>query len=240
MSDHQTAEKRERILVVDDEWKMRNLLKVLLFPHFDVAEAEDGPKALTLLEKQSFGLIILDLMMPGMSGWEVCERIRETRQVPILMLTARGDIKDKVEGFSAGADDYLVKPFDSEELIVRAKALIRRSHASGSSTVADMIEVADLKINRLERFVYAGDTVLDLTPKEFDLIELLSSNDKIIFTRDMLMNRVWGTDKIREVRTADTHIKNLREKFRKSGLSFNPIRTVWGKGYKFQHPDTDR
>ena len=229
---------REKILIVDDEWNMRNLLKVLLFPHFDTEEAGDGASALALLEKKSYSLIILDLMMPGLNGWEVCERIREKRQVPILMLTARGDTKDKVEGFAAGADDYLVKPFDSEELVARAQALIRRSRAIIGHTAESLIEVADLKIDRLARLTYVKETEIELTPKEFDLIELLATNDKIIFTRDMLMNRIWGIDKERDVRTADTHVKNLREKFRKSGLSFNPIRTVWGKGYKFQSPNT--
>lgn len=231
---------RERILIVDDEWNMRHLLKVLLFPHFETEEAADGPEAMALLEKRNFSLIILDVMMPVMSGWEVCQKIRETNQVPILMLTARGDTKDKVEGFSAGADDYLVKPFDEEELIARSKALIRRSQVAGGPLVTDMIDVADLKINRLERLVYAGDKVIELTPKEFDLIELLATNQKIIFTREMLMNRIWSSNKVREVRTADTHVKNIREKFRKNGLSFNPIRTVWGKGYKFQPPDTEQ
>ncbi|AQQ53237.1 response regulator transcription factor [Planococcus lenghuensis] len=233
-------ETREKILIVDDEWNMRNLLKVLLFPHFDTEEAEDGATALALAEKKSYSLIILDLMMPGMDGWEVCEKVREKRQVPILMLTARGDTKDKVEGFSAGADDYLVKPFDSEELVARAKALIRRSQATASHAVEELIEVADLKIDRVERLVYVGDKVIELTPKEFDLIELLATNDKIIFTRDMLMNRIWGIDKERDVRTADTHVKNLREKFRKNELSFNPIRTIWGKGYKFQHSNPEQ
>ncbi|AQQ53338.1 response regulator transcription factor [Planococcus lenghuensis] len=230
-------EGRERILIVDDEWNMRNLLKVHLFAHFETAEAADGPEALALLAQQRFSLVILDIMMPGMDGWEVCAKIRETSQVPILMLTARGDVKDKVEGLSAGADDYLVKPFNAEELVARVKALIRRSQLTPPTDAEDVIQIADLKIDRQARLVYAGTSVLDLTPKEFDLIELLATHPKIIFTREMLMDRVWGIHEVREMRTADTHVKNVREKFRKHGLSFNPIRTVWGKGYTFQRPD---
>lgn len=231
---------RGRILIVDDEWNMRNLLKVHLFAHFDAEEAAGGQEALSLLEQKTFSLVILDIMMPGMDGWEVCEKIREKNAVPILMLTARGDVKDKVEGFSAGADDYLVKPFDAEELVARVKALIRRAQLTSISEASYIIQVNDLKIDRQERLVYVGTTALDMTPKEFDLIELLATNPKIIFTREMLMDRVWGVHEVREIRTADTHVKNVREKFRKSGLSFNPIRTVWGKGYKFQLPDADQ
>ncbi|WP_088008792.1 response regulator transcription factor [Indiicoccus explosivorum] len=228
---------RDRVLIVDDEWQMRNLLKVLLYPSFDAEEAEDGEEALALLKKKSFSLVILDLMMPGISGWEVCEKIREEKQVPILMLTARGDTKDKVEGFTAGADDYLVKPFEPEELVARVKALVRRARAGGQIET-DVLEAADLKIDRTARLIYAGNTIVELTPKEFELVELLAVNDKVIFTRDMLMARIWETHQEPDIRTTDTHIKNIREKFRKGGLSFNPIRTVWGKGYRFQKPES--
>lgn len=231
--------KRERILIIDDEQKMRRMLQVLLFPYFEAVEAIDGPEALVLLQKQHFSLVILDVMMPGMDGWEVCRKIRETSQIPILMLTARGDIKDKVKGFSVGADDYLVKPFDSEELIARLKALIQRSQVSLEATSTEIIEVRDMKINRQERLVHAGDTEIDLTAKEFDLIELLVLNPKTIFTRATLVSRVWGKNEVRAFRTADTHIKNIRKKFSQSRLSFDPIRTVWGKGYQFQQPDEE-
>lgn len=177
-------------------------------------------------------------MMPEMDGWQVCKKIRETSQVPILMLTARGDIKDKVQGFTVGADDYLVKPFNSEELLVRAKALIRRSMISDSNLITDgIIEISDLKIDQRERQVYIKNVVLDITPKEFDLIQLLVLNPKTIFTRDMLMDHIWGIHDVLDIRTVDSHVKNVREKFRKNDLSFNPIKTVWGKGYKFQAPD---
>ncbi|MGM0878429.1 MAG: response regulator transcription factor [Bacillota bacterium] len=231
--------KKERVLVIDDEWNMRNLLKIHLSPHFEVEEASSGVEALGVLQKEKVKLVILDLMMPEMDGWQVSKKIRETSQVPILMLTARGDIKDKVQGFTVGADDYLVKPFNVEELLVRAKALIRRSMiSSDSNSIPDgFIEISDLKIDQQERQVYIKNVVLDLTPKEFDLIQLLVLNPKTIFTRDMLMDHIWGIHDVLDIRTVDSHVKNVREKFRKNGLSFNPIKTVWGKGYKLQAPD---
>lgn len=232
-------ENREKVLVIDDEWNMRNLLKIHLSPQFEVKEATGGEEAFRFLKTDKFDLVILDLMMPEMDGWEVCKKIRDTSQVPILMLTARGDIKDKVQGFNVGADDYLVKPFNSEELIVRSKALIRRSMMSSDSHVnpEGFIEISDLKIDQQGRQVYIKNHVLDLTPKEFDLIQLLVLNPKTIFTRDMLMDHIWGIHDVIDIRTVDSHVKNVREKFRKSDLSFNPIKTVWGKGYKFQAPD---
>lgn len=148
--------KKEKVLVIDDEWNMRNLIKIHLYPHFEVQETSSGVEAFGVLQKEKVDLVILDLMMPEMDGWQVCKKIRETSQVPILMLTARGDIKDKVQGFTVGADDYLVKPFNSEELLVRAKALIRRSMiSSDSNLITDgIIEISDLKIDQRERQVY--------------------------------------------------------------------------------------
>lgn len=227
--------KKEKILIVDDELNMRRLLKVVLSPYFELAEAANGLEALDLLQKQRFSVVILDGIMPTMDGWEVCKEIRKTNQIPILMLSGKRDIKDLVKGFSVGADDYLVKPFDSEELVVRLKALIQRTQSPQDAQSTEIFEIGDLKINRQERLVYVGNTELDFTLKEFDLIELLVLNPKTIFTRETLVSRVWGKDEVREFRTADTHIKNIRKKFRQSGLSFNPIRTVWGKGYQFQH-----
>lgn len=232
-------EKREKVLVIDDEWNMRNLLKIQLSPEFEVKEASSGEKAFSFLKTEKFDLVILDLMMPEMNGWEVCQEIRNSSQIPILMLTARGDIKDKVQGFKVGADDYLVKPFNVEELKVRSKALIRRSTMSADSHLSHdgFIEMSDLKIDQQGRQVYIKNTFLDLTPKEFDLIQLLVLNPNTIFTRDMLMDHIWGIHDVLDIRTVDSHVKNVREKFRTKGLSFNPIKTVWGKGYKFQAPD---
>ncbi|GLB61691.1 response regulator transcription factor [Cytobacillus sp. NCCP-133] len=231
--------KKERVIVIDDEWNMRNLLKIHLSPYFEVEEASSGLEAFGVLKKTKVDLVILDLMMPEMDGWEVCKKIREISQVPILMLTARGEIKDKVQGFNVGADDYLVKPFNIEELLVRAKALIRRSMLSSDINLLSdgVIEISDLKLDQKERQVYIKNIALELTPKEYDLVQLLVLNPKTIFTRDMLMDHIWGIHDVLDIRTVDSHVKNVREKFRKNNLSFNPIKTVWGKGYKFQAPD---
>ncbi|WP_332249029.1 response regulator transcription factor [Bacillus sp. J33] len=231
--------KKESVLVIDDEWNMRNLLKIHLSPYFEVAEASSGAEAFGVLKKKKADLVILDLMMPEMDGWEVCKKLRKTSQVPILMLTARGEIKDKVQGFTVGADDYLVKPFNAEELLVRAKALIRRSMLSSESNLVSdgVIQLSDLKIDQKERQVYIKNIALELTPKEYDLVQLLVLNPKTIFTRDMLMDHIWGIHDVLDIRTVDSHVKNVREKFRKHNLSFNPIKTVWGKGYKFQAPE---
>lgn len=231
--------KKEKVLIVDDEWNMRQLLTIQLSSYFEIKLARSGLEALEVLKSEAVDLIVLDLMMPDLDGWEVCRRIRETNQVPILMLTARGDIKDKVSGFNAGADDYLVKPFIPDELLVRSKALIRRSTISSDTLHQSegIIEIADLKLDQNERQVYIGGRLLELTPKEYDLIQLLVSNPKTIFTRDMLLDHIWGIHDVLDIRTVDSHVKNVREKFRKKDLSFNPIKTVWGQGYKFQAPE---
>lgn len=233
--------KKERILIVDDEWNMRQLLNIQLSSHYEIKEAGSGIEALEVLKKEMVGLVILDLMMPDMDGWQVCMKIRETNQVPILMLTARGDVKDKVQGFTVGADDYLVKPFNPEELLARSNALIRRSAISTDSNIPEgIVEISDLKIDQSERQVFISNCLLEVTPKEFDLINLLVLNPKKIFTRDMLLDHIWGIHGVLDIRTVDSHVKNVREKFRKNNLSFNPIKTVWGRGYKFQTPEEEQ
>ncbi|CAM3688151.1 response regulator transcription factor [Cytobacillus oceanisediminis] len=231
--------KKEKILVVDDEWNMRQLLNIQLSSRFDIKEAGSGIEALDVLKKEMVDLVILDLMMPDLDGWQVCKKIRETSQVPILMLTARGDVKDKVQGFTVGADDYLVKPFNPEELLARSKALIRRSTLSSESNPQSegIIEISELKIDQNQRQVFIKNDLLEVTPKEFDLIQLLVLNPRITFTRDMLLDHIWGIHGVLDIRTVDSHVKNVREKFRKNNLSFNPIKTVWGRGYKFQAPE---
>ncbi|MEA3321486.1 MAG: response regulator transcription factor [Bacillota bacterium] len=231
--------KKQRVLIVDDEWNMRQLLTIQLSSHFEIKEAGSGIDALKILRNEVVDLVILDLMMPDVDGWEVCRRIRENSQVPILMLTARGDVKDKVSGFNVGADDYLVKPFIPDELLVRSKALIRRSSISNNMVQLSegIVEIADLTLDQNERQVFIGGHLLELTPKEYDLIQLIVLNPKTIFTRDMLLDHIWGIHYVLGIRTVDSHVKNVREKFRKNDLSFNPIKTVWGKGYKFQAPE---
>lgn len=227
-----------QVLVIDDEWNVRNLLRIYLTKNgFEVKEAKNGYEAVQAVDQQSFDLIILDVMMPDMDGWEVCQKIRETKNTPILMLTARTETKDKVKGLTIGADDYLVKPFDSEELMARVFALIRRSSISQATTVQKFITHQDLTIDLDGRQVVVREQPVDFTPKEFELLLILAEQPRRAFDRETLLEKVWGSDYFGDFRTVDTHVKNIREKVRKAGLSFNPIQTVWGVGYKFQWTD---
>ncbi|MGJ9385397.1 response regulator transcription factor [Salipaludibacillus sp. CF4.18] len=222
---------RSQVLIVDDEWNMRNLLRVYLTKgDFDVIEAKDGHDALSTIQHQTFDLIILDIMMPGMDGWEVCAHIRQTSQTPILMLTARTETKDKVQGLSMGADDYLVKPFEPEELMARVKALLRRSEVTNSKST--ILSIQDMKIDPEKREVLIHDQLVELTPKEFDLLYALIAHPGRVYSREVLLDQIWGNDYFGDLRTVDTHVKNVREKIRKAGLSYSPIQTVWGVGYK--------
>lgn len=229
----------DRVLVVDDEKNMRDLLRIYLSKEgFEVTEAEGGAAAVNLLNQTTFDLVILDIMMPGMDGWEVCRRIRENAQTPILMLTARSETKDKVQGLQLGADDYLVKPFDPEELTARVNALLRRAKLTIPSTEqADVLRYFEISINPDTREVTAHGQTLELTPKEFDLLLYLASHPRKVFTRELILEQVWGQDYEGDIRTVDTHVKNVREKLRQAGLTYNPIQTVWGVGYKFQGSD---
>ncbi|MGG1555479.1 response regulator transcription factor [Paenibacillus ferrarius] len=228
-----------QILVVDDEWNMRNLLRIYLTKNsYEVTEARNGHEALTLVANLEFDVIILDVMMPEMDGWEVCSKIRETKQTPILMLTARTETKDKVHGINVGADDYLVKPFEPEEMIARVFALLRRSQMFDAGVMSNKtIKHPDLTIDPVGREVFMLNKSIDFTPKEFDLLYLLADQSKRAFTREALLTQVWGQDYFGDIRTVDTHVKNIRDKARKVGLSYNLIQTVWGVGYKFQGTD---
>lgn len=206
---------KDKILIVDDEWNMRNLIKIHLLPHFDLEEAANGKEALEKVKDHNFQLIILDVMMPDMTGWTVCERIREKENIPILMLTALTDVKDKVHGLNIGADDYLVKPFNPEELVARVHALLRRSVEFNNENDNGTITISDLTIIKDSRLVLVNGKEVDLTPKEFNLIHLFATNQKQVFTREILLNAIWNTNNVLDVRTVDTHVKNVREKLRK-------------------------
>ncbi len=222
-----------KILVVDDEWNMRNLIKIYLSKEdFQVDEARDGQEAIQMAEQNPYDLVILDIMLPDIDGWEVCTTVRQTKQMPILMLTARNDIKDRVHGLNLGADDYLVKPFASEELVARINALLRRQKIN-EETHDTLLHFENLSIKGESREVQVLETPIELTPKEFDILYLIASQPKRVFTREILLDNIWSPSEFRDLRAIDTHVKNIREKLRKVGLSYNPIKTVWGVGYKF-------
>ncbi len=206
---------------------------------FATQEAATGQEALRMIGKQEFDLLLLDVMMPDTDGWQVCRAVREQTQIPILMLTARTETKDKVLGLGIGADDYLTKPFEPEELLARIHSLLRRS------SMARTVEQQEKQLNYLglrilpdAREVHIEGKRVDFTLKEFDLLAMLARSSQRVFTRDELVERLWGNDYGGETRVIDTHIKNIREKLQKAGLPYNPIQTVWGLGYKFQVPGT--
>jgi two-component system response regulator ResD len=227
-----------KILVVDDEWNMRNLVKLYLSKEKNITldEATNGKEAIRMAQEKPYHLIILDIMLPDIDGWKVCSTLRETQQIPILMVTARDDVKDRVHGLNLGADDYLVKPFAPEELVARVHALLRRNHYQPNEGDPSL-SYQDLSINHHSREVMVESDPVELTPKEFDILHLVVSQSKRVFTRDILLDKVWHSSEYRDARAVDTHVKNIREKLRKAGLSFNPIKTVWGVGYKFYKPE---
>lgn len=220
-----------KILIVDDEERIRDLIKeyISLANNFSADEAADGREALELFEKNDYALIILDVMMPKLDGWSVCREIRNTSQVPIIMLTARGEEYDKLLGFELGVDDYIVKPFSPKELLARIKAIIRRSATPNESNEA--ISFEGLRIDFKSRNVYVDDKLVSLTPKEFELLRFFAQNTKRVFSREQLLDAVWGYDFSGDTRTVDTHVKMLRESL---GAYRKYIVTVWGTGYKFE------
>lgn len=236
MGNQVKAMNKLKALIVDDEWNMRNLLRIYLTKDgYAVREAPNGTEAVALSANEDFDIILLDVMMPDMDGWQVCRKIREARLTPILMLTARSETKDKVQGLGLGADDYLVKPFEPEELLARVSALIRRAaqFQSHSTSAEARLEAPDMIIYPEGRLVQVHGSPVELTPKEFDLLAALVRYHQRAFTREDLVETIWGHDYMGESRVIDTHVKNIREKMQKAGLPYNPIQTVWGIGYKF-------
>ncbi len=222
-----------KILLVDDEDKMRELIKIAFKKEqFQTFEAVDGKQALAMFKSNSFDIVILDIMLPEIDGWTVCREIRRASNIPIIMLTARGEEFDKLFGFDLGADDYIVKPFSPKELIARVKALLRRSEISTSET-SSILKIGLVNINRLSREVNINEKLITLTNKEYELLFYLATNPNIVFTREQLLLKVWGYDQYGDPRTVDTHIKKLREKM---GDQSNYINTIWGVGYKFEVP----
>lgn len=222
------------ILVIDDEPRMRALVRMYLEREgFRVLEAADGREGLMHFAGEPVQLIVLDLMLPEMDGWEFCCRVRQMSPVPILMLTARTDVSDRVLGLNLGADDYLVKPFDPRELVARVHALLRRSSAPAEAGDGE-IRHGDLRIDPPTRRVTFRGQEVTLTPKEFDLLLLLARNPGRVFKREQLLEQVWGMAFYGGTRTVDTHVKNLREKLGGPEEGKRLIATLWGVGYRFE------
>ncbi|MBS4537149.1 response regulator transcription factor [Clostridium sp. D2Q-11] len=223
------------ILIVDDEALLVKGLKYSLEQDsYDIDTAYDGREALNKAKSNEYDLIILDLMLPEMDGLEVCQKIRETSQVPIIMLTAKGEDMNKILGLEYGADDYLTKPFNILELKARIKAILRRSISKESKIGDQVIHVEEFTINTLGRKVSIGDKDVNLTAKEFDLLLLLATNPGKVFTREELLEIIWGYEYFGDLRTVDVHIRRLREKIEKNSSQAEYILTKWGVGYYFR------
>lgn len=222
--------------MVDDEEKLRTLVKLYLEPEgYTFLEAKDGTEAIEIFNTNSIDLIILDLMLPKIDGFQVCRTIRQTSSIPIIMLTARSEDADKVLGFQVGSDDYLVKPFSPLELVARVKALFRRvNNYNQDKNHTTILTFNSLEIDSLSHEVKVNYSPINLSPKEFDLLLFLIQNPNQVFSRDQLLNQVWNFDYYGDSRTVDTHIKRIREKINALDSEFNAIKTVWGIGYKFE------
>ncbi len=221
------------ILLVDDEQRMLDLIELFLAPAgFRCLKKTNGQDAISIMQKESIHLIILDVMMPDMDGWETCRKIREFSNVPIIMLTARAEKSDLVKGLNTGADDYITKPFDEGELIARVNALLRRS--GDEQIQSNKLVYEDFELNKETFSLHYHHYAVQLTLKEFLIIEALLSRPQKTFTREELLNIAWEFDAFIDMRTVDSHIRNLREKLRKAGFPMNKlIKTVWGIGYKW-------
>ncbi|HHY77915.1 MAG TPA: response regulator transcription factor [Clostridiales bacterium] len=222
-----------KILVVDDDQNIAELIRLYLEKEmFDVKIAYDGKKAMDIFYQWTPDLVILDIMIPHMDGYEVCKQIRKTGNIPIIMLTARGEVIDKVLGLELGADDYIVKPFDPKELLARIKAVLRRTQA-GEGIKEEKLVFPGLTIDKNDYTVTFQGNKLELPPKEMELLYFLASRPNQVFTREQLLEKVWDYDYIGDSRTVDVHIKRLREKLH-DDLGRWEIKTVWGVGYKFE------
>ena len=227
---------KQKILIVDDDANIAELISLYLTKEcFDTMIVEDGESALRAVDTFAPNLILLDLMLPGIDGYQVCREVRSSSSVPIIMLSAKGEIFDKVLGLELGADDYMEKPFDSKELVARVKAVLRRykpAAAVPAKPAVECVEYPDLTINKTNySVIYMGKNV-DMPPKELELLYFLASSPNQVFTREQLLDHIWGYEYIGDTRTVDVHIKRLREKI-KDHPNWS-ISTVWGIGYKFE------
>lgn len=225
-----------KILIVDDDKNICELLRLYLEKEaFEVVIANDGAQAVELFESENPDMVLLDIMLPKLDGWQVCREIRKSSDKPIIMLTAKGETFDKILGLELGADDYVVKPFDAKEVVARVKAVLRRTAAGQGDSVKE-VKYDKLVVNLTNYELKVDGNVVDTPPKELELLYHLASNPNRVFTRDQLLDEVWGFDYYGDSRTVDVHIKRLREKL--EGVSDKwALKTVWGVGYKFETKD---
>lgn len=219
-----------KILVVDDESRMRKLVNDFLSrKNYEVIEAADGEEAIDLFyADKDISLIVLDVMMPKMTGWEVCKEIRKDSKVPIIMLTAKTDERDELQGFELGVDEYIAKPFSPKILTARVDAILRRSYSLDSG---ENINIGGIEIDKAAHIVRIGGEEIDLSFKEFELLTYFVENKGIALSREKILNNVWNYDYFGDARTIDTHVKKLRKKMGEKG---DTIKTIWGMGYKFE------
>ncbi|MCH5210999.1 MAG: response regulator transcription factor [Oscillospiraceae bacterium] len=222
-----------KVLIADDDLHIAELIKLYFEKDgFSTVVANNGKKAVELFKSEAPSIVILDVMMPEMDGWQVCREIRRVSNIPIIMLTAKGETFDKVLGLELGADDYMVKPFEPKELIARVKAVLRRSD-NKETTAEKEIVFPNLTVNLTNYELKINGNILEIPPKELELLYFLASNPNRVFTREQLLEEVWGFDYFGDSRTVDVHIKRLREKL--EGVDANwQLKTVWGVGYKFE------
>ena len=231
---------KQRILIVDDDYNIAELISLYLTKEcFETKIVGDGEEALRVFPEFQPNLILLDLMLPGIDGYQVCRELRSTSQVPIIMLSAKGEIFDKVLGLELGADDYMIKPFDSKELVARVKAVLRRYQppvqtpaSSVTEQHGNFVEYPDLIVNLTNYSVIYNGHSIELPPKELELLYFLASSPNQVCTREQLLDHIWGYEYIGDTRTVDVHIKRLREKIK--GNDKWALTTVWGIGYKFE------
>lgn len=223
----------KKILIVDDDLNICELLRLYIEKDgFSTVIANNGNEALALFEKENPDLVMLDIMLPGLDGWQVCREIRKISPCPIIMLTAKGEVFDKILGLELGADDYVVKPFEAKEVVARIRAVLRRTDKTEAPQIKE-VKWDKLSINLTNYELKVNGTQIDTPPKEMELLYHLASNPNRVFTRDQLLDEVWGFDYYGDSRTVDVHVKRLREKIDGTSPQWE-LKTVWGVGYKFE------